>query len=346
MIVTAKRVIAGSCLICGALAFAYMISSKVVPVRCRAELSRSNAEVGDKVRYSVNAVARRGVEINIPDMEKYLPEFSIIDKGTYVSRFMGKTRTARWYQLIQYKPGTYSIPPASISFTNADGSAGRVETGSVLLKVNSVLSDEEKQAHGITISDELQSRAGSGEGSVSARKMDDAPVRLSIADVKAPLDLLTLIDIGIMSASGILFISAVLFIAAIARKVRAKMAYVSPYETASAELKKIMLRDALLGAGLKEFYSKISRILRRYIGTVLGAGSIELTTSDLLVGIGSSGKFDEGFKEEAKELFLLCDLVKYSGYKSDKQAIEASLDTAKRLTEAIHKSEEAKEVKK
>ena len=346
MITTAKRVIFGLCLISAMLTLAYFISSSIVPVRCRSVLSRSNVQVGDRIRYSVNVVALRGLTISIPDMEKDFSEFSIIDKGMHVSRFMGKTRTAKWYQLIQYKPGVYSIQPVVISFTNDDGSPSRIETEPLRLEVKSVLTGEEKTASGITISGDLAGRSGAGSVSSPAKEMDDAPVRLSIADVNSPLDLLTLTDIGIIGAGGIIFIAAFLFIAAMIRKARTKMAHVSPYESASAQLKKIRADDALIEDGLKEFYSKLSRILGGYIGTVLGTGPKVLTTGDLLSGIGSCEKFDELSKNEARELFLLCDLVKFSGFKPDRQAIEASLNNAKRITEAIHKNEEAKEIKK
>ena len=346
MIVLAKRVIIGACLICGVLALAYMVSSAITPVRCRAALSRSNAEVGDSVRYSVNAVAGRGIDVSIPEMEKYLEKFDIVDKGMYVSRFMGKTRSAKWYRLIQYKPGSYTIPSVAISFKDPDGSQGNVETGPVSLEVRSVLKDEEKAASGITFSGELGGRAGPGVVRTPGSKIDDAPVRLSIADVKAPLDLLTLIDIGVMAGSGVIFIAVFLFIASIVKKARVRMAYVSPYESALAQLKKVRANEALDDVGVKEFYSKLSRILSAYIGLFLGTGTVERTTGDLLASIGSCEKFDGAFKDDARALFLLCDLVKYSGFKPDKQAIEASLETTKKLVEAVHKNEETKEIKK
>jgi hypothetical protein len=77
----------------------------------------------------------------------------------------------------------------------------------------------------------------------------------------------------------------------------------------------------------KEAYMEVSNAVRCYFrGT---AGINELTSEEILRNI--RGSKDEGYLQDVKECFMLCDLVKFTKYETNSEDFNSVVEHAKRI---------------
>lgn len=86
----------------------------------------------------------------------------------------------------------------------------------------------------------------------------------------------------------------------------------SPYEEAADSLKALDLRNYLSKNELNEYYSKLSYILRRYIGRVYKFSSLEMLSEDLTKFLQENKHLDAKEIEELKQFLYDSDLVKFA----------------------------------
>jgi hypothetical protein len=84
---------------------------------------------------------------------------------------------------------------------------------------------------------------------------------------------------------------------------------------------------------IKEYYSRLSDILRRYIDNRYGISSPELTTDETVRMLQKASVTTVGQMAMVKELLSLSDMVKFAKYLPDSTAHESSIDSAVRFVE-------------
>lgn len=111
------------------------------------------------------------------------------------------------------------------------------------------------------------------------------------------------------------------------------------HELAVREL--IELRDKRLPQRgmLKEFYSELSEILRRYVQRRYGFPALEMTTWDLEQELGSDG-YPPLLREESLVLLRESDLVKFAKYLPPFESCDEHLERAFRIVEATRETVE------
>jgi hypothetical protein len=103
--------------------------------------------------------------------------------------------------------------------------------------------------------------------------------------------------------------------------------YIDPKENALLMLEKAV--DIFNNGRQKEAYMEVSNAVRFYFkGT---AGINELTSNEILSSI--RGSKDEAYMNDAKECFLLCDLVKFAKYEPNKQDFYRGVAYARKIIE-------------
>ena len=85
------------------------------------------------------------------------------------------------------------------------------------------------------------------------------------------------------------------------------------HERAMLELGRLEARALLNEGKVKEFYSELADILRRYLDRRFQMETLELTTFEILKGLKEK-EFDAGLTEKIKELLEHSDLVKFAKF--------------------------------
>ena len=114
------------------------------------------------------------------------------------------------------------------------------------------------------------------------------------------------------------------------------------HERAFLELKKLREKKFLEVAKIKEYYSELSDILRRYLDRRFGFQTLELTTFEIL-NLLKEKNFERNVLEKAKLLFENSDLVKFAKY-SPFGSLAAQLEVE--LIQVVETTKPVEEVKK
>ena len=115
-----------------------------------------------------------------------------------------------------------------------------------------------------------------------------------------------------------------------------------PYIVALRQLDKFRGNKYWAPDKQKFFYSGVTDVLREYIAARFGVGAMEMTTAEIFEGLKDKEIASE-IMEEARELFLMSDLVKFAKMTvSDEDNIKA-VPSAVRFVTATWKAEEEKE---
>jgi len=104
-----------------------------------------------------------------------------------------------------------------------------------------------------------------------------------------------------------------------------------PWETARRKLKELFAEN-LPGKGqIKEYYSRLSDIVRQYMEDRFDLRAPEMTTEEFLFSLRTSSQLNPAQKEALKDFLTCCDMVKFAKYPSHAQEMVHSFVLAERL---------------
>ena len=92
----------------------------------------------------------------------------------------------------------------------------------------------------------------------------------------------------------------------------------------------------------KQFYSGITDVLREYIVGRFGVSAMEMTTAEIFEGLKDK-EIPEPLMEEAKNLFVTSDFVKFAKMTVSDEENAKALPSAIRFVTSTWKSEEEEE---
>ena len=96
-------------------------------------------------------------------------------------------------------------------------------------------------------------------------------------------------------------------------------------------------KQNLPGRGLvKEYYTALSDIVRRYIEDRFDIRAPEMTTQEFLWCLNDSAELDDRQKTILKDFLNACDMVKFAKYRSSPAEMEQSFIFAKSLIDETH----------
>lgn len=116
----------------------------------------------------------------------------------------------------------------------------------------------------------------------------------------------------------------------------AAAAAAAPKDTRTPEERALDALEGLDGLGLsvKEFYDRLSDIVRAYLGERHGLDALRMTTYDLQRALIRGG-FDPVARQLAKALLDRCDLAKFAKWKPSDQEGRRDLESAKKLVKLL-----------
>lgn len=106
-----------------------------------------------------------------------------------------------------------------------------------------------------------------------------------------------------------------------------------PWEIAYESLKKLAEENLVSQGMIKEFYIRLSNIVRYYIENRFSVKAPDMTTEEFLFSLKGADWLSASQKEALKGFLNCCDMVKFAKYASHDQEIQESFALAKRLVD-------------
>jgi len=314
------------------------------PVTVHVRLDKTKMTIADTVLLQLEATLQPGYEMQMPKMDK-LENFGLVDWSNLGRRLDDKNNvvTTCQYRLEPFLSGKYEIPAFSFPFhdVNDPNVVHDLASEPIPVEVTSLLGD---QRANLVIEDI--------EGVV---EMPKPPARWW---------LWTLVALGIAAvpAAWLLLRS---------RRAKQLVRIFRPaHELAYARLRTLVAENLVEQGRIKEFYERISGILRHYIEDRFDLHAPERTTEEFLAELRLTGR-SEGFlpsprgqdaretqgrdalatrgqdalmpadKQVLEEFLTHCDLVKFAKHEPTAGQIQRTFDLVKDFIERT-KSEERK----
>ncbi len=284
------------------------------PATVHVRLGKTKMTIADTVLLQLEATLEPGYEVAMPTVEKVLENFGIVDWDNLGQRLDEKNRVVTTYQyrLEPFLSGSYELPGFTFTFHDANEPDIKHELASepVAVEVTSLLGDQRAE---LVIED------------------IDGVVEMTEPAGRWWLWLLIVPAVAAVPAVWLLLRS---------RRAKQLVRIFKPaHEIAYARLRALVAEKLAEQGKIKEFYERISGILRHYIEDRFDLHAPERTTEEFLVELRFTEALPASDKEVLQEFLTHCDLVKFARHDPTTEQIQRTFDLVKDFIERT-KSEE------
>jgi len=282
------------------------------PVEVEAKVDRATITVGDRLTYTLLVRHRPDYKVRLPAAGAGLEAFEIKDHQELPPEKLpdGRIQEGRVYVLSTFTTGDYVLAPLAVPYAGPGGKSGEVKTAEIKIRVRSILPADAKD----------------------------------IRDIHGPA------EIPVSRARLIKFGLVVLGVAGLAagwliwrrRKLRPKVeetALLPPYQQARRDLDELANGPLLNSGQIKEFYVRLSDILRTYLGRRYRISALVETSSELFEALRQAGVETE-ILGLVTELFESGDLVKFAKHFPSGTETREHLEGAYHLLEITRENPE------
>jgi hypothetical protein len=276
------------------------------PVKLFVRVWPREPRLSDLVEMDVTVEADPDVEIKPPPFGQAVGDFLIRDYSERPAPAVGARKVRRFhYQLEPAHAGKHLIRSVSVAFTdrrsNSEGRAepALVETDPLEIQVTSELGDE-------------------------------TPSLANLEAMLPPEPVPQALGIAWIGAAGLAGLLAVLLVLAIRRRKGRPVEPPrrTPEEVAQAALA-LLLAENLPARGLvKDFYLRLTGIVRQYVEDTTGIRAPEQTTEEFLRDMRSRAVFPPQRSVRLAEFLEAADLIKYAGQEPHEGQIEEAIERA------------------
>lgn len=268
---------------------------------------RKDMSIADRLHLTITVTADENYTVQLPRFGEKLEQFGIVDYQTTEPELIDKNRIkiSRSYVLEPFLSGKYKIPPMTVEFwkkgaKNSDHH--KVETQEITINVTSLLPEK---------------MAG-----------------LKIHGIKPPVNLPAPYKKWLkwaIIAVGIILTGLIGFFIIKKRKssVDVVARAVPSHELAFRELEALVDEKLIEKGEIKQFYRRISGILRKYIENRFNINAPEQTTEEFLGRVKANGLFTVKHKTLLNEFLKHCDLVKFAEHQAEDDEIQKTFDSCK-----------------
>lgn len=285
------------------------------PVRVIVSLTPRQPRLSDEPVLTLTVEAEDGVDVMLPPFGSALGDFLIRDFHEPVPEFInGRQRLRQIYTLEPPRAGSVTVDPLTVHFldnrSSGDGEKHTVETEPIRVDVQTMIADE---APSLT---DLRPSAG--------------PVELPPS---SGMSVWWTLGLGCMAVT-----AAWLLVKRLRRR-RQEQPQRTPQELAEMEFRDLIARR-LDESDVKEFFTQLTGIVRRYIERLTGIRAPEQTTEEFLREISGRPVFTREENQHLAAFLESADLVKFAGYQPDTAIIRDSTHKAKTFIELKMQSPE------
>jgi hypothetical protein len=268
------------------------------------EIDTPEAYIGDRITFSVTAPEEKDIEIIFPEEPENLGDFTFISSSPVRSRFGAPSRVGMSYVVTIYSTGTHVIPPVTVRYKRVDEDEWSYATSpQIPLEIKSLLSEDDE---------DIRDLKGFIRRGIGKRAIFTA--------------FLLVLALGVV-------ILALWFRKKRIREIEEAARNRTAEEIAYEELRALKAMD-LPGKGMvKEYYIRLSDIVRRYIEKRFALRAPEMTTEEFLEGLRESSLLSPAHKELLREFLSHCDLVKFARYGPTQLEMLDSFKSAEKLVD-------------
>ena len=290
------------------LAFPMLYAQEV-----KVETNTKNIKIGEQIQYKVSVETPADTPVSFPEGQTFAPLEMVKTRAADTLRDGGKYRLVKEYYLTQFDEGKYTIPSQKIRINNKD-----YFTDSLLVEVHTVAIDTLKQP-----------------------LYDIKPIQ----EVKKPLTSYGWI-LTIIAAVLLLLIVAFVYFVFIRKK---KFPFLQtqkklpPFDRAIQDLKELQNSKYLIQSQHKEYYTRLTDIVKAYLEEEVHILAKESTTDELLTKINllqEKGKLNLNRETitNLKRVLQTADLVKFAKNKPSDDNAEYDRET---IENVVIKTKEA-----
>ncbi len=276
-------------------------------VNVNANVDKARATIGDKINYKITVDFSENIEVFFPETKDKVGGLAVKDFAVSdIEKENGRTTREHRYVLETYKTGSYIIPAFDIKYKEKlKSEVEAAKTPEIFVEV------------------------------VTTLDADASDVR----DIKPPVALhknyyRLYIIIGI--AIGVLILAAVIAHFIYHRKHREIESIPEPlsaHQIAYNDLESLRSLDLISKGQIKEYYYRLSNIVRQYIENRFNLMAPERTTEEFLAEMMVTDRLTGDHKELVGDFLEHCDMVKFAAYGPDSREIENSFNSAKKLVD-------------
>jgi hypothetical protein len=287
------------------------------PLTVHVRVDKAKVTIAETILLELEAAIEPGYEVRMPTVNKVLESFGIVDwdnlgdkldeDNNVVSRYR--------YKLEPFLSGTFPIPAFTFEFYDVNSPEEKVHelaTEPIDVEVASLLGEQRAE--------------------------------LKIADIEGVVEIPAepsywwIWTLCIIAAAG----GVGFWLRVRRRRVEELVRIFRPaHEIAYERLRKLVKQGLVKAGKIKEFYERISDILRHYIEHRFNLRAPERTTEEFLAELTYTNILPKSDQERLGEFLKHCDLVKFAKHEPTSEQIQQTFDLVKDFIETT-KSEEKK----
>lgn len=305
-----------------ALAIETKDTGAAASLEATAYTDRDEATIGDKIKFGIRVKYQNGLTVEFPRIHQQIGVFMVKESGGITGPKQGKDgyfTVEQSYVLRSYEIGQQTIPSLKIRYKDSQG-AGEVVTNEITVNIKGVLK----------------------EGEIAA----------DIKDIFPPLDVparFTRLIVWIFAGLAAFSLSGAIYwlinkLKKGHKKQEREFIARSPHEVAYELLENLLKEDLIAKGLIKEYYYRITDIVRHYLEKRFGLLAPERTTEEFLGEMAYTNKLDDTHKRLIREFLERCDMVKYAKYGPSRAEIQETYDAAKLFIDETRERVEEKEV--
>ncbi len=261
-------------------------------------IDTTEIKIGEEITYRIEVLSDSSSVVLFPEGQSFFPLEVIEFYPTDTTFENEKTKLIKKYGLTQFDSGRYMIPSQLLRINEQ-----AFYTDSLLVEVADVEVDTLKQP------------------------MFDIKPAIEVPPVKT--DWLKYILFGLLIFAIIALL--VYFILRQKKKIEEAKRQLPPFEEALVALKKLDTSDYLKENKVKDYYSSLTEIVKRYLDREVDEAALESTTDELILKLElhkDSGHldFDKATINRLREILKRADLIKFA--KMQMESGQAHLDRA------------------
>ncbi len=285
------------------------------PATVHVRLDKTKMTIADTVLLQFEATLQPGYEMQMPKVDK-LENFGIVNWDNLGKKLDDKNNvvTTCQYRLEPFLSGKYDIPAFKFQFHDANDPNATHELASepIAVEVTSLLGDQR--------------------------------ANLAIEDIEGVVEMPKAAQRWWLWGLVVLGIAAVPAAWFLLRSRRAKelvRIFRPAHELAYARLRALVAENLVEQGQIKEFYERISGILRHYIEDRFDLHAPERTTEEFLAELRFTETLAPADKKVLEEFLTHCDLVKFAKHDPTTEQVQRTFDLVKDFIERT-KSEQRK----
>jgi hypothetical protein len=311
-----KALITTTSLLCAALLMLLLLVSPLPvaaqqeePIVITAQADKQEMRIGDTLTCTITVEWQKGVEVKTVEPSEKLGTFEIQNVQELPAKKIGAGRFRKvfTYTLSTFDTGDFEIPSFRVNYTTSDGKEKQADSQPLHISVKGVVNTSDQQT--------------------------------DVRDIKPPLSIpadMRLLTILIIAVLAILLGGAVFWFY-IRKRLLARRAapgeWIPPKpieELAYDDLNALEASDLLAQRRLKEYYTRLSEIIRVYLGRRFRFPALDMTSFETLHRL-SDFINDTQILELIEGVFEECDLVKFAKHVPPDEISHAAVTRARRI---------------